>query len=284
MKKNQGFWVLIGLFFSFATPLWASVYEEYRLNRPMDMRMAYDNSRQLHFIETLPRDTVVIVKRDHQRFRGWLEVTEIRAGSFAIERDRRLQRAQDEMRFASHRDRFYVDDNITRSATYLGRVRQSNHRPPHIPRPVEPRPYYGSSPSFNAYHVCYEQPYQRWETTNQQQARQGRNNALIGIVGVIGGQIIGGDAGNVISVGSALLTGYGLVQMSSAQSPVTYYNTQCDQYYTRDTRVRHHRLEGRSCTTHRYYSRDWNREVEYFRTTCSGSTYYSFERNRNIWY
>lgn len=269
----KNYLLVLVAFFSLTSTAWASFVEEFRLNHRMEMRVAHGNSgTRLHFAGRLPPGTIVEIDT-RERLRGWLEVRNIRTDDRRVERDRDFQRAQDDLRYST-RSRFYIESDVT----YLGDfVRPYRPAPP--VHPVRP-----PSGGFNAYQVCYEQPYQRWHTQNEQQARNGRRNTAIGIIGIIGGQIIGGDVGDVISIGSAVLAGVGLVQIASSQSPVTYYDTRCDTYYTRDTRTYRHQLDGRSCTTYRYYSRDWNREVEYFRTTCSGNSFYTFERSSRIWY
>jgi hypothetical protein len=292
-KMKLNFWtslLTLGLTLSMSV---AQASERYRLTTSMGMKSLYRGV--LEHVAEIPAGTIVEInlrnqigpqlyedenRRVFNSRRGWISIVNIEpqqrvyAGSeldYAIDR---LRRSRGDM---------FISETIFQNSNYLQPVRR------HVPvrDPVVSRP----APGFNSYEVCYVQPRTQWQTLNRQQADRGRTNAVIGGAATIAGLLLGGsddrgvrNVGTALTLGGAVLATVGLVQMSNARGPVTVYDTRCDQYYRRDPRPRHVTIQNQRCVTERYYSREWNREVEYFTTTCSGATYYSFERNRQIWY
>lgn len=143
----------------------------------------------------------------------------------------------------------------------------------------------------HSYEVCYEQPRQRVvEVVDRAQNRRGSRLVLGGIAGVIGGAIIGGDAGDVIAAAGVGVAAWGAIEIADSRE-IFYVDggVDCRRYYTEDTRRRSFRRDGKQCTTKRYYSTDWTGSEEYFETTCvsrrgRSSTYVTFTRSSEIWY
>ncbi len=271
------------LTFSFSFALKA---EEIRLQTSMDLLV--DHRGALEYVATLPANAIIILDtndrlspRSYERSDGRMEYSNIGwVGVSHIINNSRGRHDRD-LDYAAYRvnnpvrgEYFYISERVF----HRGR----NYTP--APAPVVIDHFH------NDYEVCYERPRTHWVTLKEEQARRGRRNAVVGAGAMIIGTIIGGgsggnsDLGNLITIGGAAIATIGLVQISNAQGPVTVYDQRCDRFYTRDTRVRRHRIDNRSCTTERYYSRNWGSEVEYFRTTCSGQVYFSFERNHHYWY
>ncbi|MBD66183.1 MAG: hypothetical protein CME62_13310 [Halobacteriovoraceae bacterium] len=136
------------------------------------------------------------------------------------------------------------------------------------------------------YVACYERPKTRLiEYTDTRKAKRGRNKVIGGLAAILGGAIIGGDAGNVVAAAGVGLTAWGAIEVADS-SEIIYVDNgyDCRSYYTVDTRRYTKRIEGRQCTTTRYYTTRWGQTHEYFETTCSGRRYMTFERNADIWY
>jgi hypothetical protein len=273
---------------------WAS--DLYELRSPMDVKMLYRGV--LEHVAVLPAGTVVTVdffdtlprtryQQQNGRIlmsqRGWVSVENIQFS-------RHPRRGSDQeyaLGLLGPRSRasLFVSEAIPELSRYIG----SNNR-----RPVRPAPapvYVPARPAYNMYEVCYEQPRTQWVTVKEEQARAGRRNTAIGAGAAIAGIILGGsnnrdvrNIGTAITIGGAALATVGLVQLSNSQGPVTVYDTTCEQYYIRDTRTRTVMINNQRCVTERYYSHSWDRQVEYFTTTCQGSRYYSFERHPDFWY
>lgn len=265
----------------------------YQLTTSMGVKSLYRGV--LEHVAEIPAGTIVDVdlndqigpqlyEDEHRRTmrsrRGWIALVHIEP-SRRVHAGSELDYAMERLR----RDRrdIFISETVFDNAHYIQPARRYvEHRDTVITRPA---------PGFNSYEVCYAQPRTQWQTLNREQADRGRNNAVIGGAAAIAGILLGGsndrgvrNVGTALTVGGAVLATVGLVQMSNARGPVTVYDTRCDQYYRRDPSPRRVVINNQRCTTTRYYSREWDREVEYFTTSCSGSTYYSFERNNQIWY
>lgn len=286
---------LISLILLLSTVLTSQVFgaESYRLNRSIELKRFYRGV--LEHIAVLPPGTEVTIDSRSKMGRGtryedlnrmiypsrgeWVELIDFRL-NFRPSRGSDLEYADHQVGRGSRHDRFYVSDQLYSLASYV---------PP--ARPVyTPRPTYTTT-SYNAYEVCYVQPRTQWVTVRDEQARAGRRNTAIGVGAAVAGVLLGNsndrgtrNLGTVLTVGGAALATVGLVQISNSKDPITTYNEDCRQYYTRDTQVRYVTIQNQRCTTERYYSRSWDREVEYFQTTCSNARYYSFERNSDFWY
>lgn len=267
---------------------------ELRLSSSIEVKALHRG--ELSHVGTLPASSVISIDEydtlgstfyetkagDFRRSRGgWVRLRRIenahifRRGSLA-----------EEISYDINRNSRYEDFYVSEQVFEIGsRMRSEVIRE----RPVTRTEVYVDN-SFNSYDVCYVQPRQHLVTIKEDQARRGRRNTAIGVgIGVVGILLGGSDdrgvqnLGTAMTIGGAVLATVGLVQWSDSKSVVTTYDQRCDRFYSRDTVVREVYLEGRRCQTERYYSRSWDREVEYFQTTCSGSRYYSFERNSQIW-
>lgn len=222
-----------------------------------------------------------VTRRIFRSRNEWIELVDFRL-NFRPIRGTDLDYAQMDLERRTHRDRFFISETFTHF---------SDDFAPSSPAPIySPRPIYNHS-GYDTYEVCYAQPRTQWVTVRDEQARAGRTNTAIGIGAAVAGILLGNSSdrgtrnlGTVLTIGGAALATVGLVQISHAKDPITTYNDECRQYYTRDTQVRYVTIENQRCTTERYYSRSWDREVEYFQTTCSSQRYYSFERNSQFWY
>lgn len=138
----------------------------------------------------------------------------------------------------------------------------------------------------NEYMTCYERPKTRLvEYTDHRQARRGRNRVLGGLAAIIGGQIVGGDVGDAISIVGAGFAIYGAVEVADSQEIIYQDNGyDCRSYYQADRRVYTRTIERQTCTTRRYYSNRWGSTHEYFETTCSNKKFMTFERSADVWY
>ncbi len=146
--------------------------------------------------------------------------------------------------------------------------------------------------NFDAYEVCYETPRRRVVTMNESQRQRGNRNIGGGLLGVIGGQVIGGITGNdnlgdFISAVGAGFAAVGAVQVAtSSEVFYTDYDVDCRSYYQPRGR-RTFTRRGQSCTTTHYYSSSWNHEAEYYETVCGrgsrSSRFISFERSHEIY-
>lgn len=279
----------------FFVVLSAQAFERYELTTPIDLKVYYRGV--LEHVAQLPVGTQVDVDFMNRLGRVPYETTpggrivHSRRGWVGVEGIRPVRRPHygSDLEYAMRRvnarqydEQFYVSEAIPSLAHFV-----------RAPRPTPPvvRPIHTPAPGYNMYERCYVEPRTHWVTQKEEQARHGRRNTAIGAGAAVIGLILGGsndsgvrNIGTALTIGGAALAAVGLVQMGTAQSPVTVYEQQCDQYYVRDTRVRTVTYQSQRCTTERYYSRSWDREVEYFQTTCSGTTYYSFERNPELWY
>jgi len=295
--KNS-FFLTASLILSCFVSLAAQAQERYRLSQPLEVRTMYrgvlEQSMELPTGTILEIDSFENIGRARYvtqngqiltSRRGWVRVHNIelnRQPRYGSE----LEYGMDRFLRRTSREAYYVSEAIDQLGVRLGRV--TRYEP--IPQPRVQDRVVVRDTSFNSYEACYTQPRTQWVTMNQRQRSNGNRNALIGTGLAIGGLILSGsndngvrDLGRVVAVGGAALAVVGLVQVSNSQSPVTVYDTRCEQYYVRDTQVRTVYIENQRCSTERYYSRSWDREVEYFQTTCSGNRYYSFERNSQIW-
>jgi hypothetical protein len=275
----------------------AMARDSYRLNQAMDVKILHRGL--LEQAVQLPAGTIVEVDFSDsigpQRYierngrvvmsrGGWVRLRNIelnRAPRYGSELEYGVSRFQQNSRF----DDYFISSGIGQMASLI-----RSNRGYVTSAPVHTTTRTVTTTSFNSYEVCYSQPRTVWVTQNEAQARAGRRNALIGTGAAIAGILLSGsndrgvsNVGTAIAVGGAAMAVVGLVQVSSSQNPITVHDQRCDQYYTRDTQVRTVYIDNRRCTTERYYSRSWDREVEYFQTTCSGSRYYTFERNSQIW-
>lgn len=290
MKKILTFIFLLSSVFSTAF-----ANETFTLKQSIELKRFYRGV--LEHVAVLPPGTRVSVDSYSKLSRGtqyedvtrrifrsrgeWVELVDFRL-NFRPMRGTDLDYAQMDLERGSRRDRFYISETFYQFSDYFA---------PPRPAPVyTPRPTYTNT-GYNSYEVCYVQPRTQWVTVRDEQARAGRRNTAIGIGATVAGILLGNSSdrgtrnlGTVLTVGGAALATVGLVQISSAKDPITTYNDECRQYYTRDTQVRYVTIENQRCTTERYYSRSWDREVEYFQTTCSSQRYYSFERNSQFWY
>lgn len=164
-----------------------------------------------------------------------------------------------------------------------GQTRRRANRPAPVARPT--------TYDRHSYEVCYEQPKRRVvEVVDRAQNRRGSRLVIGGIAGILGGAIIGGDAGNVIAAAGVGVAAWGAIEIADSRE-IFYVDggVDCRRYYVEDTRQRSFRRDGRQCTTKRYYSNDWTGSEEYFETTCVGSrggrsTYVTFTRSSDIWY
>lgn len=292
--------LLVGLLS--AQCLWAS---DLRMTSTLDVKV-YERG-QLYHAGTFPAGTEVRIDDNYSigpslfetsdgRYlhskRGWIRVKRIlnphifRRGSYAEESAQNINRNSDYQEFFVSAGVYDLSHDIRRLPRERVVVREEVY--------VEPAPIrrevYVEETFTNSYDVCYLQPRRHLVTMKEEQARRGRRNTAIGVGVGIAGIILGGsnnrdmrNLGTAMTIGGAVLATVGLVQWSDARTVVTTYDQRCDRYYTRDTVVRQVYIEGQRCSTERYYSRSWDREVEYFQTTCSGNRYYSFERNNQIW-
>lgn len=163
------------------------------------------------------------------------------------------------------------------------RVLRSNPRP--IDRPVViDRPAITTQTIYttSSYEMCYEKPRRRYVVIDKKQNQRGTALTGIGVILGIGGQIIGGDVGNVVTGVGVGLGIVGLVDLSQSTETIFDTTVDCRRYY--QTEVRRVYVRNRSCTTTRYYTNGWGRTTEYFETTCGSSRYMTFERNSEIWY
>lgn len=154
---------------------------------------------------------------------------------------------------------------------------------------TSPAPTY--SYDRDSYLACYERPKTRIvEIRDEAQNRRGGRLVIGGLAGIIGGAIIGGDAGDIISAAGVGVAAWGAIEIADSRDVFIVDNGyDCTRYYTPDTRRYSFRRDGRNCTTTRYYSSDWTGSEEYFETTCTGrrgrrSTYMTFTRSSEIWY
>ncbi len=294
MLKFDRFLLLIGLFLS------ASVANALELRLESSIEVKAFHRGELAHVGTLPGATIISIdeydtlgptfyetKAGHVRRSrgGWVRLKRVenshifRPGSLASDVSFDINRN-------SRREDFFVSEQVFEIAS---RLRTEVRTEVIHSRPVTRTDVYVDN-SFNSYDVCYVQPRNHLVTIKEDQARRGRRNTAIGVgIGVVG-ILLGGsndrgvqNLGTAMTIGGAVLATVGLVQWSDSKSVVTTYDERCDRFYTRDTVVREVYLDGRRCHTERYYSRSWDREVEYFQTTCSGARYYSFERHSQIW-
>ncbi len=271
---------------------------ELRLNSSIEVKSLYRG--ELVHVGTLPGATIVSIDEydnlgptyyqtrngDVRRSRGgWVRLSRVE-NAHIFGRGTLAEQVSYDINRNTRREDFFVSEQVFEIGS---RMRSEIRTEVVRPRPGTRTEVYVDN-SFNSYDVCYVQPRQHLVTIKEEQARRGRRNTAIGVgIGVVG-IILGGsndrgvqNLGTAMTIGGAVLATVGLVQWSDSRSVVTTYDQRCDRFYTRDTVVREVYLDGRRCHTERYYSRSWDREVEYFQTTCSGSRYYSFERHSQIW-
>ena len=142
---------------------------------------------------------------------------------------------------------------------------------------------------YYEYEACYERPRQRIvEVHDQAKEDRGTGMVVFGILGAIGGQVVARDnrnLGNFISLASGMIAVAGAVEVSNSSEVFYEHNGyECRNYYEIDTRrYRFRNDRGYSCVTKRYYSQRWGSTHEYFETKCSGHTYVTFNRHRNVW-
>lgn len=278
-------WLMLAL-----SVLSAQANERFILNGPMELKVL--NRGILEHVANLPAGTIIDVSsRDHlppMRYvsdsrrilfsrSGWVRVDHFEL-NFRPRYGSEIEYAEDRMMRNRGYENFYISDVYLQRAT------------PIIPdrRPVH---YTTTRGNYNSYEVCYTQPRTAWVTVRDDQARVGRRNTAIGVGAAVAGILLGNsnnrdarNVGTVLTIGGAALATVGLVQISNSKDPITVYNEECRQHYVRDPQVRYVTIQNQRCTTERYYSRSWDREVEYFQTTCSSSRYYSFERHSDFWY
>lgn len=297
MKSVSKLLVLLGTMLT-STWLMAS---DVRLMENFEIKV-YERG-ELYHVATLPAGTEIRVddydsigpslyenkngRLQHSR-RGWIRLDQV-LNAHIFRRGSELSQVSFDINRNSRRERFFVSETIFDGARLIGSGRVTVREEVVVTHTPARREVYVDH-SFNSYDVCYLQPRQHLVTIKEGQARRGRRNTAIGVGIGIAGILLGGsddrgvqNLGTAMAVGGAVLATVGLVQWSDSKSVVTTYDERCDRFYTRDTTVRQVYIEGQRCSTERYYSRSWDREVEYFQTTCSSGRYYSFERNNQIW-